>query len=69
MVVKHCEKEIEMWILMRSIRSSSPDDFRYNKRIDGQIRLQEKRSLYGELELKNGLFQESPAKACQEIEN
>ena len=67
--VKHWERKIRIWLFMRSVRSSSPKDFRYNKRIDGQIRLKEiKISLHGELEMRNRLFREHQAKDCQEIE-
>ena len=54
---------------MRSIRSSNPNDYNYNRRINGLIRLKEiKIGLYGELEVRNKLFPENQAKDCQEIE-
>ena len=54
--------------MMRSIRSTNPNDYN-NRRINGLIRLKEtKISLCGELEMKNRLFQENQAKDCQEIE-
>ena len=54
---------------MRSIRSSSPNDYSYNRRINGLIRLKETTwGLCGELEMRNRLFREYQAKECQEIE-
>ena len=52
---------------MRSIRSSSPKHFSYNRRINGLIGLEERNSC-GEVELRSRHFQESQAKDCQEIE-
>ena len=41
MEVKHGEREIQIWLSMKTIGSSIPNDFGYNKRIDGQIMLKE----------------------------
>ena len=63
------KRKIRILLFIRSIRSSSPNDYSYNKPIDGHIKAQrEKIRLYGELELKNRLFQENHARGCQEIE-
>ena len=35
------KREIQMWLFLRSIKTSSLNDFSYSKRIDGQIRLKE----------------------------
>ena len=40
---KYWEREFRVLLFMRSIRSSNLNDFSYNKRIDGQIRLKEKK--------------------------
>ena len=53
---------------MRSIRSSSPNDYSYNRRIMWLIRLKEMISLYGEFDMRNRLFRENEAKDCQDIE-
>ena len=37
--VKHWKREILILLLMRSIRSSNPNDYNYNKRINGLIRI------------------------------
>ena len=52
---------------MRSIRSSSPNDYSYNRGINGLIRLREtKITLYGELEMRNRLFfRENQETDCQ----
>ena len=57
-------------LFMSSTRSSNPNDYSYNRRINGLIRLKEREkiSLCGDMELRNRLFQESQAKDCQEIE-
>ena len=39
--VKIVKREILILLFMRSIRSSSPNNFNYNLRIDGQIRFKE----------------------------
>ena len=45
--------EIQILLLMRSIRSSRPNVFSYNRRINGLIRLKEiNKSLYGDLEMR-----------------
>ena len=53
---------------MRSIKNLSLNDFNDIKQVDGQIRLRDKISLCGELELRNRLFQEDHARGCPEIE-
>ena len=66
---KFWRREILTSLLNRSNRSLNLNDFRYIKQVDGQSRLKEiKISLYGEFELRNGLFQENHARDCQEIE-
>ena len=57
------KREIRMWLFMSLIRSLNLNDFSYNRR----IRLKDKISLYGELELRIRLFQENHARDCQEI--
>ena len=54
---------------VRSIRSSSPNDYSYNRRVKGTDQAQRDNiSLYGELEMKNRLFRESETKDCQQLE-
>ena len=55
---------------MRSIKILNLNDFSYIKQVVGQIRFREREriSLYGELDLRNRLFQEDHARDCQEIE-
>ena len=63
------KREIRILPFMRSIRSSSPNDKdlqQANQRADQAQR--DNISLYGELEMRNGLFRENQAKDCQEIE-
>ena len=54
---------------MRSIKNLNLNKFSYIKQVDGQIRAQrDKISLYGELALRKGLFQEDHSRDCQEID-
>ena len=39
--VEHWEEDIPILLIMRSIRSSSPNDYSYNRRFNGLIRLKE----------------------------
>ena len=62
---KFWQREILTSLLNRSNRSLNLNDFRYIKQVDGQSRLKEiKISLYGEFELRNGLFKENHARDC-----
>ena len=62
------KREIMISLFRRSIRRSNLNEFSDNKRIDGKIRLKDKISLCGELELRNRLLQENHARNCQETE-
>ena len=60
------KREILTSLFMRSIKNLNLNDFSYTKQVDGRIRLREtKISLHGELELRNGLFQEDHAREYQ----
>ena len=60
------KREILTSLFMRSMKNLNLNDFSYTKQVDGRIRLREtKISLHGELELRNGLFQEDHARDCQ----
>ena len=77
---KHCTKlrlglrreigkgEILILLFRRSVKNLNLNDFSCIKQVDGQIRLRDKISWYGELELRTRLFRENHARDCQEIE-
>ena len=63
------KREILILLLLRLIKSSNPNDYSCNRRIDGLIRPKERsKNLRGELEMTNGLFRENRANDCQAIE-
>ena len=62
------KREILILLFRRSIKNLNLSDFSCIKQVFGQIRLRDKISWYGELELRTRLFQENHAKDCQEIE-
>ena len=70
MEIRNWEKRnSDFALLMRYVKNSNPNDYSYNRRINGLIRLTERRQiLCGELEMRNGLLRENRAKDCQEIE-
>ena len=58
--VTHWEKRnSDLALILRSIRSSSPNDYSYNRLINGLIRLKE---------IKISLYRENQTKDCQEID-
>ena len=57
------QRKIRILFFMRSIRSSSPNDYSYNRRINWADQAQrDKTSLHGELKVMNRLFREHQAK-------
>ena len=71
MELKDIERKISEYALHKSLRESfNPRDNNCGKQDNGQIMLNEKEiNLFGELERKNRLHQESYAKSCKEIED
>ena len=63
------KREIPTLLLRRSIKNLNLSDFNYTKQGRWADKAQrDKISLYGELEMRNRLFQENHARDCQEIE-